>query len=102
METQLTMEECVAKYLSVFERARAKVGSDEAAAVIVEQVGKDFRVDKMHGDRQNGRASHGDAGSEKASQRQLNYLRRLGISVSEAEKLTMSEASRMIDDAKAQ
>ena len=37
------------EYVSVFNAVKAKVGSDEVAAVILDQVGKDGRVQAMQG-----------------------------------------------------
>ena len=79
-------------YLELFERVKAKVGSDEVALAVVEQVGKDNRVEKMYGNGTKGNgAGNGDV---PATEKQIGYLKSLGVEVLAG--LTKKQASELI------
>jgi hypothetical protein len=79
------------KYLTLFEEIKKKAGGDEriAQAVLVE-VTKDRRMEEMREERE---ARNG----EPATPKQLDYLKNLGVPVSQG--LTKKQASELIDEA---
>ena len=90
----------VDRYVELFEKVKARVGSDEVATVILEQVGKDNRVRVMQGS--SGELDQpGDARvimtDDAATEKQLAYLKQLGVSCDD--NVTRKEASELIDDA---
>jgi len=86
----------VHKYVQVFDDMKKRVGSDEVAAVILEQVGKDNRCELMRdgGVRQAVVNRDPDA---PATSKQIGYLKHLGVEISE--RLTKEQASELIDQA---
>ena len=109
-----TSEGRLGHYLELFDRVRARVTDESTAVAILEQVGKDFRVEKMmqRVDSRSGndwsvsKVAIGDVddqvslgGELPATDKQLGYLKALGVKV--PEKLSKLEASRLIDEAQA-
>lgn len=89
-------------YVEVFDELKRKVGSDEIAALLVEQVAKDARVKAMR--RESAPSFASDAKSvvhsdEPASQAQILYLGRLGVKLPVNVPITKASASAMIDQA---
>lgn len=83
-------------YVELFENVKAKVGSDEVALAIVEQVGKDERVERMQsGSGHASRAESGVVSDQPATEKQLGYLKKLGVEFGEG--LTKQQASALID-----
>ena len=90
----------VAHYLKLFEEVKAKVSDDAVAMAIVEQVGKDSRVEKMSGLRSgNVQGRTAEVGEQPATEKQLGFLRRLNVDIPAG--LSKREASRLIDEAQA-
>lgn len=103
-------------YIMVYNEAKREVGP-EAAAVIVDQLGKDDRVAKMQaekagsgfplgqqgpGQRQGQEGQGGKNvlyGDEPATDKQLEFLQRLNVQVDKP--LTRQKASELIDQARA-
>ena len=83
----------VTHYLEIFEQMRNKVGDDQIAVALVEQVGKDCRVEKMHGPGQSTQVN----GDQAATAKQIAFLRRLQVEV--PSELTKRQASVLIDEA---
>ena len=75
---------------------KARVGGDEIAAAIIDQVGKDGRVAVMNGS-VNARQS-GSSGDE-MTPKQFGMLKYLGVEI--PENCTKLRASELIDEAKA-
>ena len=72
--------------------------NDEATAVaLVQEIGKDGRVEKMRGFPETTVASLDSNGEQLATSKQLGFLRRLGVKVPQG--ISKVEASRLIDDA---
>jgi hypothetical protein len=94
----MDMQNKLSEYIQLFEKVRAKVNDDNLAMQIVEQVGKDMRVEQMRGGRTAERASSENA---PATERQLGLLRRLGVPVSTYAHLSKARASELIDEAQA-
>ena len=86
------------KYVSHYREILSVVTDKDVALTILVEAAKDRRTAEINRNNGNGGNSNGNAG-EKATQNQLNYLKKLGIEA----KLSLSkaEASRLIDEAKA-
>lgn len=85
-------------YVVLFENVKSRVGSDDVALAIVEQVSKDARVERMNagnGNSHTSRASSGVLGDQPATAKQLGYLTKLGVDFGEG--LTKQQASNLID-----
>ena len=95
----MEMQNKLTQYLELFEKARAKVSDDNIAMGLVEQVGKDLRVEQMRGYSTVERDSNE---SQPATEKQIGFLKKLGVSVNMSDKLTKSQASKMIDEAQGQ
>ena len=78
-------------YVELYEELKAKVGSEDVALAIVEQVGKDNRVERMR----SSVVQNGTNGEQPATEKQIAYLKVLNVEVSEG--LTKSQASELID-----
>ena len=86
-------------YLEAFERIKNATGSDEVAAALVDQIGRDARVRAMRGSESDfaPRAKSVIHGDEPASAAQLSYLKRLGVKAPVG--ISKAEASAMLDQA---
>ena len=95
-------------YLELFEAAKARISDDHAAAVIVDQIGRDIRVEAMMEEREAARRARREASGEAqqagngsgngpATQKQVDWLRDLGVRVPQF--LTKAKASEMLDEA---
>ncbi len=90
----------IAEYIEVYESVLSKVGEKDVAAIIVEQIGKDSRVEAMHKESQAAFRGNGkQIANQPASQKQRAYLRRLGVSIRNGQDLTKAQASQLIDEA---
>lgn len=97
MESAISfIDERVGQYVRLFENIRAKVGDDQLALALVEQCGKDWRVEQMRGGSRRERASNDETA---ATPRQLAFLESLNVTI--PRNLSKAEASRMIDEARA-
>ena len=85
-------------YVEAFEAAKERVGDVEVAAAIVQEIGKTQRTEMLRGNRpinnEGKRVIDGDA---PASEKQLSFLKRLGVKASPG--ISKAEASQKIDDA---
>ena len=89
----------VEQYMQKYEQIKASVKSDEIAAVILDQLGKDRRVEAMKNGAAEGESKRVVRGDEPATQKQKDYLAKLQVPFEEG--LTRKEASAKIDEAKA-
>ena len=80
-------------YLALFEEIRQRTGDDDIAKALLGEIAKDLRMEQIQEER-------GLNGSTPATIAQLNYLKRLGAVIPQ-EGLTRSQASKLIDSAKA-
>ena len=89
-------------YVQLFESIRSRVGNDDVALAIVEQLGKDHRVEQMRNGRSGSFGVNGTNGSSEqaATEKQIAFLRDLGVSVPAG--LTKVRASELIDAAQEQ
>ncbi|MCH7726442.1 MAG: hypothetical protein IH991_08200 [Planctomycetes bacterium] len=71
------------EYLEVYERVDTVVNSAEVTAAIIEQVGKDTRCKWLMNCRSNGNGNgHSNSnGDEPATEKQLGFLKSLGVDV---------------------
>ena len=83
-------------YVEVYERANRIVKSAEVTAAIIEQVGKDTRCEWLMA---NGRSNGNGNGDEPATEKQIGFLKNLGVKVPAG--VSKREASRLIDEAQA-
>lgn len=99
MEREETLN-AVEQYVTLFNEVKTRVNDDQAAVSILEQIGKDSRVEKMLEQRGIGavRADSLENGESLASWKQMNYLKSLGVTVPDR-PLTRTEAPTMIDEA---
>lgn len=89
----------VGQYVTLRNEIKTRVNDEQAALSILEQIGKDARVEKMSsrgGDRPV--RLHDASGEAWATLKQLGYFERLGVPLRE-KRLTRKEASFLIDDA---
>jgi len=92
----MNMQDTLKQYLELFEKARVKVSDDSIAMGLVEQVGKDLRVQAMRGDSAEEQSS---GETQLATDKQIGFLKRLGVSVNSSDRLTKIQASKLIDEA---
>ena len=85
----------VENYVKVFEQVKSRVGSDEVAAVILDQIGKDARVAVMNGSFGARKSSSRDEMTAK----QFGMLKHLGVEIPDG--CSKTRASELIDEAKA-
>ncbi len=86
-------------YAAVFSAAREKVGDAELARVLVEQVGKDRRQNRIIAREDNPSAiKQVINGDEPATDKQRAFLKRLNVKDVPAD-LNRADASAMIDEA---
>lgn len=79
-------------YMRLYEDIKRRVsGSEVAATVLLQELAKDRRMSRIRSEKQ-----HGD--DESATEKQMAYLRRLGVAVPES--LSKRKASEMIDAAR--
>ena len=79
-ETQISLE----SYLKAFEHAKARVGDDQVAAVIVEQIGKDARAAMIRQERASSTGLLATNRDAPATPKQIGLLRHLGVPAAEA------------------
>ena len=87
------------QYIELFEKLRQSVSDEQTAVAILQEIGKDGRVEKMRGFPETTEASLDSNGEQPATSKQLGFLRRLGVKVPQG--ISKLEASRLIDDAQA-
>ena len=92
----MNMQDTLKQYLELFEKARVKVSDDSTAMSLVEQVGKTLRTQQMRGESAEEQIS-GD--TQLATDKQIGFLKRLGVSVNSSDRLTKIQASKLIDEA---
>ncbi len=82
---------CLEKYLDLLERIKTKVKDEQTAVIILTEISKDRRMEEMR--QQKG----GSKNNGPATEKQLGYLKKLGIDLSQQPNLTRAEASALID-----
>ena len=90
---QLDIQNKLTFYIEAFEEARQRVGDDQVASVIVQEIAKDLRMTHLQKDRANAEMQY-------ATMKQIEYLKNLGVQIPNG--LTRKEASTLIDEARAQ
>ena len=92
-------EQKIEAYVEIFEDAKRRVGNDEAAIAIVEQIGKDTRTAQIWAERNgngDGNTLAASSNGELATSKQIGYLKRLGVDVPKG--MTKEDASQKIDE----
>lgn len=96
-------------YVAEFEQIKHRVGDDQVAAVILEQIAKDARTERIAATRSRNGAGNGwnhpkrnddnnaNGNGAPATEKQREYLQDLGVNV--PKRLTKDEASALIDEA---
>jgi hypothetical protein len=84
-----TIEERTSAYLNVFEAIHKRVGDERLAAMLLQEIAKDLRMDRME---KNG---NGNGKDKPATEKQIAYLKSLGVEAKPG--LTKREASLRID-----
>lgn len=75
---------------------KARVGNEEVAVVLVQEIGKDGRVERMRfGPSVNAYTRLDANGDQPATGKQIGFLKRLGVEISQG--LTKEHASALID-----
>ena len=87
------MQARVKGYLELLGAIRQSVDSEETAARILSEIARDLRAEQIQRERANGNGN-GNSGSKAATQRQLEYLRDLGVKVTPG--ITKQQASALI------
>ena len=87
----------IEEYLTLFEGIRARTGDERSAVAILQEVKKDLRMAQMREERASNSNGNGQREDAPATQKQRDYLRRLGVNA--PEELTKKEASGLIDEA---
>lgn len=100
METQ-QIGSRLTEYVQLFQEAKRLVNDESVAAVILEQIGKDSRMQRIIDERQNGNGFANTLevnGEQHATKKQLGYLKVLGVDVPAG--LTKQRASELIDESR--
>ena len=85
-------------YVEAFEAAKERVGDVEIAAAILHEIGKTQRTEMLRGNRpSNNEGKRVIDGDAPASDKQLSFLKRLGVKAESG--VTKSVASQLIDNA---
>ena len=84
---------CLEKYLDLLERIKTKVKDEQTAVIILTEISKDRRMEEMKQQRGELRSNG------QASEKQLAYLKKLGIDLNQHPNVTRAEASALIDQA---
>jgi hypothetical protein len=82
------IEERTAAYLSLFEQLRRKVSDERLAGILLQEIAKDLRMDRIE-------AKNGNGSENPATEKQIAYLKSLGVQARLG--LTKREASLLID-----
>ena len=90
-----TIEDRSVDYLELFGKVRSEVGDDQIALGILQELGKDSRVERMRLSQE--RVEARTNGDEPATGKQIGYLKFLGVQIPEG--LTKQQASELIDEA---
>ncbi len=80
-------------FIEIYDEVKARTRDEQAAIAILQEVNKDARTEKI----QTGRGNGNENGSSPATEKQIGYLKKLGVEV--APGLTKREASALIDEA---
>ena len=89
MKTE-TIQQRVDEYLKLYDDIKDRTGDERIALSILQEVNKDIRMAQIREERENGN-------DKPATEKQLNYLKKLGVDVSV--DLTKKQASALIDEA---
>ena len=82
----------IEEYAFIIEKIRNRFGDDANTTVILQEIGKDIRANNIQ-------QNKSYSSNSPATDKQLGYLKQLGVAVSEG--LTKSQASKLIEDTKA-
>lgn len=93
---QPEMQSNLDMYTKVFNQIKENVKDEQVAAVILQEVARDRRVQQNRAERQ---AEQEKLAREPATPRQLEFLRNLGMTIPAG--LTKQEASLLIDEGRA-
>ena len=88
----------VEQYVQTYEQIKASVKNDEIAAVILDQIGKDGRVEAMQNGATENEPRRVVREKEPATQKQKAFLEKLQVPFDK--DITRKEASAQIDQAK--
>ena len=83
------IEERASAYLSLFEQLRHKVSDERLAGILLQEIAKDLRMDRIEQSR------NGNGTEAPATAKQIAYLKSLGVQARPG--LSKSEASQLID-----
>ncbi len=86
------------RYVNLYGEIRKRVQDSAVCAAIIQQVGKDARMEQMHMWRLNGKTNGVNNGDEPATEKQIAFLKRMGITPPHG--LTKQAASLLIDENK--
>ncbi len=84
---EITIDERANKYLQAFEQIRKRVADDKLATVLLQEIAKDMRMDRME--------KNGNGKDKPATEKQIAYLKSLGVEAKPG--LSKREASLLID-----
>ena len=90
----MEMRNRMTEYVDLFKEARNKVGDDQIALAVLEQVGKDCRVERMNSP---ARSKASSGGSSQATEKQVAFLKQLGVEAPAG--VSKQGASELIDQA---
>lgn len=80
------------RYIGMLEEIQSRVKDPQMVVAVLQEVAMDRRMGEM-----NGRRSVTSDGA--ATEKQIEYLRKLGVNVNELQGLTRMQASALIDEA---
>jgi hypothetical protein len=95
---EIETQEQIESYVNLYGEIRKRVQDSAVCAAIIQQVGKDARMKQMHAWRLNGNLNGVNNGDEPATEKQIAYLKRMGIEPPHG--LTKQSASALIDESK--
>ena len=98
MEANEVTKQTLRNYVELFTQLRSRVSTDEVALAMLQEIGKDARVERMHG--RNGQSNGNCVGNGDVppTTKQLGFLRDLGVEIPRG--LTKRQASEVIDRAR--
>ena len=88
--------EAVDSCVELFKAIEQKVESEEVAVALVQELGKNYRVQQMQRVRDESVPAKSSAGDQPASTKQIKYLKFLGVEI--PSDLNRKDASQLIDE----
>ena len=89
------MDTEINKYTNLYDELQGEGYSEEVIMAMLQEVGKDGRVERMQSANGLGRTNGVSNGDVPATEKQLGYLKKLGVEVTPG--LTKKQASELID-----